>query len=75
MLFQGYTDHPILADAPRYFLDKTFLKRTQIPCAPNVPAWIVARREEMQQKAQPKVDQIEPAADTGLDQLPAPDDI
>ena len=71
VLFQGYTDHPILADAPRYFLDRTFLKRSQIPCAPNVPAWIVARREGMQQQKQSE--QIEPAADAGLEELPPPE--
>ena len=72
VIFQGFTDHPILADAPRYFLDRTFLKRSQIPCAPNVPAWIVARREGgMQQQKQSE--QIEPAADTGLEELPPPE--
>ena len=67
VIYQGHTDHPILADAPRWFLDKTFLKRVQIPPAPFVPAWIVARREE-----QP-LQQVEPAAaediaDTGLEE-------
>ena len=68
VLFQGFTDHPILADAPRYYLDKTFLKRTQIPCAPYVPAWIVARREE--QPTQKNSGQIgeEISIDSGLDE-------
>ena len=71
VIFQGFTDHPILADSPRYYLDKTFLRRTQIPSAPNVPSWIVARREEMNKK-QAEPEQIEPAADTGLEELPPP---
>ena len=71
VIFQGFTDHPILADSPRYYLDKTFLRRTQISPAPNVPSWIVARREEMNKK-QAEPEQIEPAADTGLEELPPP---
>ena len=70
VIFQGHTDHPILADSPRYFLDKTFLKRTQMPCAPYVPSWIVARREEMQQQNQNAApEQIEPTADTGMGEV------
>ena len=72
VIYQGYTDHPILADSPRYFLDRVFLKRTQIPCAPNVPAWIVARRETL--PIQEETTQIEPSEDTGLDELPPPDE-
>ena len=67
VLFQGFTDHPILADAPRYYLDKTFLKRTQIPCAPYVPAWIVARRENQQQQQSDSIPgSMEMVADAGL---------
>ena len=71
VIFQGFTDHPILADAPRYYLDKTFLKRTQIACAPFVPAWIVAQRENVQNqdKQIPEQNRIEPAADMGMEEL------
>ncbi len=75
VIYQGHTDHPILADAPRWFLDKTFLKRVQLPPAPNVPSWIVARREEMQkqqEQTQPEQQVIETSADTGLEELPPP---
>ena len=67
VIFQGHTDHPILADSPRYFLDRTFLKRTQMPCAPFVPAWVVARREKMQENKQPEQNIIEPTEDTGIE--------
>ena len=72
VIYQGFTDHPILADAPRWFLDKTMTKRVQMPPAPNVPAWIVARREEMNQQNQSTPEEIEPTADTGLEELPPP---
>ena len=51
VLVQSNLSHPILADAPRYFLDKKFLKQASLPPAPFVPSWIVARRpvEENQQ--------------------------
>ena len=78
VIYQGHTDHPILADSPRYFLDKTFLKRTQMACAPFVPAWIVARREEILQKqeeVQPEPKMIETALDTGLEELPPPEEV
>ena len=75
VIYQGHTDHPILADAPRYFLDKTLLKRTQIPCAPFVPAWIVAQREEMQkQEKQAEPEQIEPVVDSGIAEPLVPDE-
>ena len=69
VLFQGFLDRPILADAPRYYLDKTFLKRSQMPCAPFVPAWIVARREEMQKKEMEE----KPAMETSEKELPSSD--
>lgn len=51
VLVQSNLSHPILADAPRYYLDKKFLKQAALPPAPFVPSWIVARRpvEENQQ--------------------------
>ncbi len=45
VLMQGFLNRPILADSPRWFLDKKMKKKCEIPSAPNVPFWIVARRE------------------------------
>ncbi len=44
VLVQGFLSRPILADSPRWFLDKGMLKKGQIPPAPFVPQWIVQRR-------------------------------
>jgi len=46
VLFQGHLNHPILADAPRYYLDKVMQKKAAIPPSPFVPYWIVAQRED-----------------------------
>ena len=43
---QGYMNRPIMADAPRWFLDKEMTKKCQIPASPNVPYWVVAQRED-----------------------------
>ncbi|MBO6281602.1 MAG: type IV secretory system conjugative DNA transfer family protein [Alphaproteobacteria bacterium] len=47
VLMQSYIDRPIIADAPRYYLDKKMLSMSKIPPAPNVPDWIVAQREDI----------------------------
>lgn len=47
VLMQSYIDRPIIADAPRYYLDKEMLKLSKLPPAPNVPDWIVAQREDI----------------------------
>ncbi len=60
VLFQGFLSHPILADAPRYYLDKGFLKKTQIPTAPYIPQWIVDRRAPENQQQKPEENQSEP---------------
>jgi len=62
VLYQGFLSHPILADAPRYYLDKGFLKKTQIPTAPYVPHWIVERRAPENQLQKPEDQQHEPEA-------------
>ncbi len=59
VLYQGFLSHPILADAPRYYLDKGFLKKTQIPTAPYVPHWIVERRAPENQLQKPEDQQHE----------------
>ena len=46
VLFQGFLNRPILADSPRWYLDKKMRKKCAIPTAPYVPYWIVAQREE-----------------------------
>ena len=45
VIFQGFLKFPILADAPRWYLDKSMKKKCALPCAPYVPYWIVAQRE------------------------------
>ncbi len=46
VLFQGFLNRPILADAPRWYLDKKMRKKCSLPTAPFVPYWVVAQREE-----------------------------
>lgn len=47
VLMQGFIDRPIMADAPRFYLDREMLAKSKIPSAPNVPDWIVAQREDI----------------------------
>ena len=47
ILMQSFIDRPIMADAPRYYLDKKMLAMSKLPAAPNVPDWIVAQREDI----------------------------
>lgn len=47
VLMQGFIDRPIMADAPRYYLDKHMLSLSKLPAAPAVPDWIVAQREDI----------------------------
>ena len=47
VLMQGFIDRPIMADAPRYYLDKEMLAKSKIPPSPFVPDWIVAQREDV----------------------------
>lgn len=46
VLYQGFLSFPILADAPRYYLDKTMQKKAAMPASPWVPYWIIAQRED-----------------------------
>ncbi|MGN1091351.1 MAG: type IV secretory system conjugative DNA transfer family protein [Alphaproteobacteria bacterium] len=48
VIFQGFLNRPILADAPRWYLDKSMKKKCSLPSAPYVPYWIVAQRENTQ---------------------------
>ena len=47
VLMQGFNDRPIMADAPRFYLDKQMLALSKLPPAPYVPDWIVAQREDI----------------------------
>ncbi len=47
VLMQGFIDRPIMADAPRFYLDKHMLALSKLPPAPAVPDWIVAQREDI----------------------------
>ena len=47
VLMQSYIDRPIMADSPRWYLDKKMKALRSLPPAPNVPDWIVAQREDI----------------------------
>jgi len=46
VLMQGAIETPIMADAPRWYLDKKMKAQAALPAAPNVPDWIVAQRTD-----------------------------
>ena len=46
VLMQGFMNRPIMADAPRWFLDKEMTRKCNIPPSPYVPYWVVAQRED-----------------------------
>lgn len=47
VLMQSNIDHPIMADSPRWYLDARMKAMAKLPPAPNVPEWIVAQREDV----------------------------
>ena len=47
VLMQSYIDRPIMADSPRWYLDPKMKALAAIPPSPNVPDWIVAQREDI----------------------------
>ncbi len=47
VLMQSYIDRPIMADSPRWYLDPKMKALAKIPPCPNVPDWIVAQREDI----------------------------
>ena len=47
VLMQSNIDHPIMADSPRWYLDPKMRSLAKLPPAPNVPEWIVAQREDV----------------------------
>ena len=46
VLMQGAIETPIMADAPRFYLDKKMLAMSKLPHSPWVPDWIVAQRSD-----------------------------
>lgn len=46
VLMQGAIETPIMADAPRFYLDKKMLAQAKLPHSPWVPDWIVAQRAD-----------------------------
>ncbi len=46
VLMQGSIETPIMADAPRWYLDKKMKAQAALPPSPNVPDWIVAQRAD-----------------------------
>ena len=47
VLMQSYIDRPIMADSPRWYLDPKMKKLRSLKPAPNVPDWVVAQREDI----------------------------
>ena len=47
VLMQGFIDRPIMADAPRFYLDNKMKALAKLPPSPFVPDWIVAQREDI----------------------------
>ncbi len=47
VLMQSYIDRPIMADSPRWYLDPKMRKLASLKAAPNVPDWVVAQREDI----------------------------
>ena len=47
VLMQSFIDRPIMADSPRWYMDPKMKAQRNLPAAPNVPDWIVAQREDI----------------------------
>lgn len=47
ILMQSSIDRPIMADSPRWYLDKNMRKLAALKPSPYVPDWIVAQREDV----------------------------
>lgn len=66
VLMQGYIDRPIMADSPRWYLDKQMTAMAKMPPSPNVPDWIVAQREDINDDMLSKLGiDYDPDEDTG----------
>ena len=65
VLMQSYIDRPIMADSPRWYLDSGMKKLAAIKPCPNVPDWIVAQREDINDDMLSKLGlDYDPNADT-----------
>ncbi|MBR6327572.1 MAG: type IV secretory system conjugative DNA transfer family protein, partial [Alphaproteobacteria bacterium] len=65
VLMQSYIDRPIMADSPRWYLDPKMKKLRALKPAPNVPDWIVAQREDINDDMLSKLGiEYDPNADT-----------
>ena len=72
VLMQGFIDRPIMADAPRWFLDKHMTALAKLPASPNVPDWIVAQREDVNDDMLAKLGiDYDPNEDTGEEEFSA----
>ena len=47
VLMQSFIDRPIIADSPRWYMDPKMKAQRALPASPNVPDWIVAQREDI----------------------------
>lgn len=66
VLMQGFIDRPIMADSPRWYLDKKMKAQAALPASPNVPDWIVAQREDINDDMLAKLGiEYDPNEDTG----------
>ena len=67
---QGFIDRPIMADAPRWFWDKQMTAMAKMPPSPNVPDWIVAQREDINDDMLSKLGiDYDPNEDTGEEEF------
>jgi len=65
VLMQSYIDRPIMADSPRWYLDSGMKKLAAMKPCPNVPDWIVAQREDINDDMLSKLGlDYDPNADT-----------
>jgi len=65
VLMQSYIDRPIMADSPRWYLDPKMKKLAALKPCPNVPDWVVAQREDINDDMLSKLGiDYDPNADT-----------
>ena len=68
VLMQGSIETPIMADAPRFYLDKQMLALAKLPHSPWVPDWIVAQRSTESEDILSKLGiDYDPNADENID--------
>ena len=67
VLMQGSIDRPIMADSPRWYLDKKMKALAALPPSPWVPDWIVAQREDINDDMLAKLAEPEALSDEDLE--------